>query len=73
VSRRQFDEDGYPCDSTPIDSDHYEAWFYTQKEGILVCADGCKNCGRQRPSLTLPWRAIKRALVDHEKAKERKP
>lgn len=72
--KRQFDETGYPCESSPIERDGRDgdAWFYTQKEGVLVCADGCKHCGRQRKAIALPWRAIKRALADHEKAKSRK-
>lgn len=72
MSKRQFDETGYPCDAKALEWGSGEAWFYTQKEGILVCTDGCKHCGHQRNTLVLPWRDVKRALDDHEKSKGRK-
>jgi len=72
MARRQFDEMGYPCEATSLEWGSGEAWFYAQKEGVLVCADGCKHCGRQRNSIVLPWRKLKRAITDHESAKSRK-
>lgn len=72
MARRQFDETGYPCDSTSLEWGSGEAWSYTQKEGLLVCTDGCKHCGRQRNALVLPWRLVKRAMADHEMSKDRK-
>jgi hypothetical protein len=68
--KRQFDETGHPCEPNDITSD---AWFYTQQDGLIVCASGCPGCGKQRRSLLIPWRVVKRAVADHGKAKDRKP
>lgn len=65
MARRIFDYQGYPC--APIDlSDR--AWFYIQKEGLIVCAHG----DGPTEQAVIPWRMIRRALEDHDKAKGRR-
>lgn len=67
MAKRQFDYQGYPC--APIDlSDR--AWFYIQKEGLIVCARAAN--GDPSEQAIIPWRMIKRVMADHEKAKGRK-
>lgn len=67
--KRQFDETGHPCEPNDI-TDH--DWFYTQHEGLIIASSGCPGCGKQRRSLLIPWRVVRRALDDHRKAKGRK-
>jgi hypothetical protein len=71
--KREFDDTGHPCIAGALDSGtEGDAWYYVQKEGILISASGCSNCGRQRKSITMRWPAVKRALADHEKARARR-
>ena len=65
VSRRKFDETGHPCNASYLDED---AWYYVQKEGLIICT----HSGKPGKAVTMRWRSVKRALADHEKAKERK-
>jgi hypothetical protein len=69
MSKRQYTLSGHPCWATDINPD---AWFYTQQEGLIVCANGCPSCGRQQNSLVIPWRMVKRALAYHETARGRR-
>lgn len=67
MSKRIFDYHGYPCAPTDIADD---TWFYVQKIGIIIC--GRSSNGDPCEQAVMPWRMVKRALADHEKAKERK-
>lgn len=59
---RKFDQHGYPVRPYDISED---SWYYIQKRGLLVIWRG-------KGSLVLiPWRRIKQALLDHEKAPRR--
>lgn len=73
MKRRTFDDTGYPCESEPIEmtGPKDDAWFYTQQEGLVVCLNGCPNCGRQRNAAILRWPAINRALEDRKAAPAR--
>lgn len=68
MSRRKFDYTGHPCEPQDL-SDN--AWFYAQKDGIVIC---CRTrSGDPSELAVMPWQMVKRALADHEKAKERRP
>jgi hypothetical protein len=66
VKKRLFDVDGYPCSPTYLEE---EAWYYVQKDGLVICTSWKWKPGE---AVTVRWRTIKRALADHEAAKERK-
>jgi hypothetical protein len=66
MARRIFDYQGYPCDPTNLSE---RTWFYVQKEGVIICTRGAGNPTEQA---VIPWRLVKKAVADHEKAKERK-
>ncbi len=65
--RRTFDHKGYPCEPTDLDE---RAWYYVQKDGVVVCHRG--NFGDPAEVAVIPWRLLKRALADHEKANGRR-
>jgi hypothetical protein len=67
MSNRQFDQFGYPCEPHDVDE---HVWYYVQKEGIMLVH---RVLNQPSETVVIPWRMIKRALADHEKAKERKP
>ena len=67
MAKRDFDYLGYPCEPTSLNEN---AWFYVQKEGILVCTH--RGVGNPTEQAIIPWRLVKKALADHEKAKGRK-
>lgn len=64
---RKFDYRGYPVNSVQV-TEH--AWFYVQEDGIMVWANS--KGGHAAAPAVIPWRAIKQALRDHEKAKSRR-
>lgn len=66
MARRKFDDSGYPADPHDVDE---HVWFYVDKKG-LVLAHRLTNMPAEIS--TIPWRMIKRALADHEKATERR-
>lgn len=65
MSKRKFDTQGHPC--APINlNDRF--WFYVQKDGLVCCS---YTSGNPTEVAIIPWRLVKRALADHEKAKDR--
>lgn len=68
MRRRKFDYTGHPRESTNLNDN---IWFYVQKGGVVFCAYG-GSVGNPTEVVTMPWRMVRRALADHEKAKERK-
>ncbi len=66
--KRKFDYDGYPCEPHYINKN---VWYYVEKTGLTIC----HYDANQYPSefIVIPWRMIRRALADHDKAKYRKP
>lgn len=65
ASRRKFDITGHPCESHNV-SDNF--WYYVQKDGLTVCQF---SRGHTTEVGVIPWRLVKLALADHEKAKVR--
>lgn len=67
MSRRKFDQAGHPCEPTNLNK---KFWFYVQKEGLVLCS---YTNGNPTEVATMPWSLVKRAIADHEKAKDRRP
>lgn len=67
MGRRQFDYTGHPCEPHRVDDNF---WYYVQKHGLTVCQH---RAGRNAEVGIIPWRLVKLALADHEKAEERRP
>lgn len=68
MAKRKFDVTGHPCESTNLSKN---IWFYVQKDGVVFCSYG-GSAGNPTEVVTMPWRLVKRALADHEKAKGRR-
>lgn len=43
------------------------AWYYEQKEGLVVCQQSEK--GKDATIVTIPWRRVESALKRHHRAK----
>jgi hypothetical protein len=67
MTRRKFDYTGHPCEPHHVTDN---IWFYVQKDGMTVCN---YVAGHNGEVAVIPWRMIKRAIADHEKAMERRP
>lgn len=66
MAKRQFDHTGHPCEAHNV-ADNF--WYYVQKDGLTVCQF---SRGQNTEVGVIPWRLVKLALSDHEKAKERR-
>lgn len=64
--KRTFDYKGYPCEPHGVTPD---VWYYVEPDGLNICH---RVNGNPSEIIILPWRMIKRAVADHEKAKQRK-
>lgn len=67
MAKRKFDCAGFPCEPHDVTDD---AWYYVQKTGIALCH---RVNGQPGEIILIPWKMIKRALADREKAKSRRP
>jgi len=65
MSRRTFNDQGYPC--APVDLSK-DCWFYAQREGFIVVT----RRGICVAHEIIPWRRVRKALADHDKAKDRR-
>lgn len=66
MAKRVFDHLGYPCEPVNLGD---KFWFYAQKEGMVCCS---YTRGNPTEIAIIPWRIVKRALSDREKAKGRR-
>lgn len=66
MTKRKFDATGHPCEPTSL---HHDFWFYVQKEGVVLCS---YTRGNPTELTVMPWRMVRRALDDHDKAKSRR-
>lgn len=66
MAKRQFDHTGHPCEPHHVDDNF---WYYVQKDGLTVCQ---YLKGHNTEVGVIPWRLVKLALSDHEKAKGRR-
>jgi hypothetical protein len=66
MSRRTFNNSGYPCDPFDISD---QLWAYADRKGLCVVM---RRDGKGIELDMVPWRVIKQALDDHKKAKSRR-